>query len=208
MAEPKRNIIKLSEKTLSELKVTLAKFSPCVSPQSFIEMLSQGNIESARAVIKQELARLDSLKDTVEVVSWDDGEIIITIDSITLNTYSTPQAKLKNRVRLRSLISSGIRRGLKHKRTGGNWEKYVGYTLDDLIKHLESKFKPGMHWGNIGQWHIDHILPISAFNFNSVNDPEFKKCWALSNLQPLWARENLRKHAKYNQGDLDKVLNG
>ena len=70
------------------------------------------------------------------------------------------------------------------------------YTLEELIEHLESKFKPDMTWDNYGEWHIDHIQPDVSFNYTSVDDPEFQKCWALSNLQPLWAEENLSKGAR------------
>ena len=66
------------------------------------------------------------------------------------------------------------------------------------MSHIESQFKEGMSWKNHGihGWHIDHIRPISSFNFESCNDPEFKECWALENLQPLWAKENLSKSNK------------
>lgn len=74
----------------------------------------------------------------------------------------------------------------------------LGYSIQDLMNHLESKFKPGMTWENHGSiWHIDHIKPVSWFNFSSKNDPEFKECWALSNLQPLFVKENLSKGNKY-----------
>lgn len=53
-----------------------------------------------------------------------------------------------------------------------------------------------MSWDNYGEWHIDHKIPDCKFNYISVNDKEFQKCWALKNLQPLWAIENLRKGSK------------
>lgn len=72
----------------------------------------------------------------------------------------------------------------------------LGYSLDDLIVHLESKFVDGMTWENYGEWHVDHIIPMSSFNFNSINDNEFKICWSISNLQPLWSKDNLIKGSK------------
>jgi hypothetical protein len=53
-----------------------------------------------------------------------------------------------------------------------------------------------MTWDNYGEWHIDHIIPISAFNFNSPEDFDFKRCWALKNLRPIWAHDNLIKQAR------------
>jgi 5-methylcytosine-specific restriction endonuclease McrA len=47
-----------------------------------------------------------------------------------------------------------------------------------------------MTWENYGEWRVDHIKPISSFNFTDINDDEFKKCWPLENLQPLCEKEN------------------
>ena len=53
-----------------------------------------------------------------------------------------------------------------------------------------------MGWDNYGEWHVDHIRPIASFNFESVDCAEFKECWSLDNLQPLWAFDNLSKGTK------------
>jgi hypothetical protein len=53
-----------------------------------------------------------------------------------------------------------------------------------------------MSWDNIGDWHIDHIVPLASFTFSSADDPEFRAAWALTNLRPLWAADNMRKHAR------------
>ena len=52
-----------------------------------------------------------------------------------------------------------------------------------------------MSWGNQGffGWHIDHIKPIDSFSFTSHNDSDFKECWGLDNLQPLWWQDNMKK---------------
>lgn len=73
--------------------------------------------------------------------------------------------------------------------------EYLGYSKNDLINHLESGFSPGMTWKNYGEWHIDHIKPIAAWIAEGVTD--MKTINALSNLQPLWAHENLKKHATW-----------
>lgn len=72
---------------------------------------------------------------------------------------------------------------------------FLGYTLSELRAHIERQFTRGMTWKNYGQWHVDHIVPLSAFNFETSRDPAFVEAWALTNLRPLWAKENLRKHA-------------
>lgn len=62
-----------------------------------------------------------------------------------------------------------------------------------LNQNVEKKFDENMSWNNYGKWHIDHIIPISWWEYNSKNDREFKQCWGLANLQPLWAKDNFIK---------------
>ena len=72
------------------------------------------------------------------------------------------------------------------------------FQKEDFINNISSKFQEGMNWDNHGEWHIDHIKPISSFNLNNID--ELKICWSLDNLNPLWAIDNLRKGANvYNQ---------
>ena len=73
----------------------------------------------------------------------------------------------------------------------------LGYSIEELMAHLEKQFTEGMTWDNYGEWHVDHIRPMTSFKFESVDDPEFKECWALSNLQPLWWNDNLSKGPRY-----------
>jgi hypothetical protein len=75
----------------------------------------------------------------------------------------------------------------------------LGYTLEELMIHLESLFTEGMTWDNYGEWHVDHKLPMVIFQFESVEDREFKICWSLDNLQPLWGEDNLIKGSKLFQ---------
>jgi len=93
-------------------------------------------------------------------------------------------------------MSRSIRYSLKGDSKGGQkWQKLVGYTTEQLKDHLEKQFEPWMNWENHGRdgWHIDHIIPVSAFNFETPEDIDFKRCWALKNLRPLAANENFRK---------------
>lgn len=95
------------------------------------------------------------------------------------------QWKLKKRLRTR--LTSAIRRGQKT----GSAIKDLGCTIPELIAYLESKFQPGMAWDNYGQWHIDHIIPLSRFNLNTRK--ELLNACHYTNLQPLWAIENISK---------------
>lgn len=73
---------------------------------------------------------------------------------------------------------------------------YLPYTLDELMGHLEKQFSNSMSWDNYGEWHVDHITPMSKFNITSPEDESFQECWSLSNLRPLWGEENLSKGNK------------
>lgn len=106
--------------------------------------------------------------------------------------------------RLNRNITELIRVALKKNKTG--WRSSVGWTMPELKAHLEKHFRFGMSWDNYGKWHLDHIKPRSLFTFSSPQDPEFKECWALSNLQPLWAHENLSKNNTYPCPYHDNVM--
>ncbi len=102
-------------------------------------------------------------------------------------------------IKINKNISAQIRSALKEKKNGRHWESIVNFTLNDLINHLESQFREGMAWENYGKggWHIDHKFPVSWWKFRTPEDEDFKRCWALKNLQPLWEKENLSKQNFY-----------
>jgi hypothetical protein len=98
------------------------------------------------------------------------------------------------RFRLYSRLKRWMQKHLREK--GGDskkWSAALGYTVGELKQHLESRFLPGMSWVNAGEWHIDHIRPVNTFTFNSPRDHQFMQCYALNNLRPLWAIDNLRR---------------
>lgn len=78
----------------------------------------------------------------------------------------------------------------------GHYFEILQYSPEELSIHLENQFTEGMTWENYGEWHVDHKLPITAFNFQEIGDNEFMRCWGLDNLQPMWADENIRKSNK------------
>lgn len=101
-------------------------------------------------------------------------------------------------IRLNDAVSAHMRICLKGRKAGASWEALVGYTLAELMAHLSARFDAGMSFENYGEWHIDHVRPMASFVFRSVEDAAFGECWALSNLQPLWAIENIRKNSQWN----------
>lgn len=105
---------------------------------------------------------------------------------------STPWGAINNR--LWPVMHSAVRRGSQRR---SKYTDALGYLWTDLRRHLESQFSDGMTWENWGAvWHLDHIRPVSAFQYTSLDDPLFREAWALSNIRPLSADENLRKGAR------------
>ena len=104
-----------------------------------------------------------------------------------------------SKLRLNHSMSQGIYAAIKNHKNGRHWESLVGYTLIDLMKSLEKQFDSEMTWENYGQWTIDHKIPIAAFNFEKPEQIDFKRCWVLSNLQPMWKTENSSKNSKLSK---------
>lgn len=106
--------------------------------------------------------------------------------------------------RLQKNISRSVRFILKDKKGGQSVLKYLPYTMEELKNHIEKQFESWMTWENWGKynpkthaekptWNLDHIIAHSKFKYDNMDCQEFKDCWALSNLQPLDARENIFK---------------
>lgn len=92
--------------------------------------------------------------------------------------------------RMRAMLRSCLKGRIKGVRGR------LGYTSKELQDHLERQFARGMTWDNIGEWEIDHIIPVSHFNIRSVDDPDFWMCWSLTNLRPMWKSDNRKKSSK------------
>lgn len=112
------------------------------------------------------------------------------------NARARKRRKTDFKYRLNGNLSAAISASLSGSKNGKCWQDIVGYTLNKLKKHLEKQFTEGMTWENYGEWHIDHKIPISVFNFTRPEHKDFKKCWALKNLQPMWAEDNFKKGNK------------
>lgn len=93
---------------------------------------------------------------------------------------------------LRARVRAAITRssGAKSRRT----MSLVGCSVPHLRQHLEAQFTEGMTWDNYGEWHIDHIKPCASFDL--ADEAQQLECFNYTNLQPLWAKDNLFKGAK------------
>ena len=121
-----------------------------------------------------------------------------------IRIYIRNKRKTDLNFRLSDNLRKRVRKVLNGKSKSKKTMDLIGCSVDFLKKHLENQFQPGMSWNNYGNpngdhsecWHIDHILPCASFD---LSDPkQQQKCFHYSNLQPLWAKDNISKGAKIN----------
>ena len=112
----------------------------------------------------------------------------IHYDYVKKRKKSDPEFKLSLAIRAR------FKQAIKHSWLRGKTLSYLGCSISEYKKYLESKFQPGMTWENYGEWHIDHILPLCSFNLK--DELEVSKACHFSNTQPLWALDNLKKSSR------------
>lgn len=105
--------------------------------------------------------------------------------------HSDIQFKIKSLLRTRLYRAVKTQKAKKSSTMG----KLLGCSIGDLLIYLESKFEPGMSWENYGRvWHVDHIMPCAIFDLSKQEHQA--RCFHFSNLQPLFAKDNQRKHDK------------
>ena len=112
-----------------------------------------------------------------------------------VNSYQKMRRGQDIDFKLRCVVRSRLSKAIINNRKAGSAVSDLGCSIEELKRHLESQFQPGMTWDNYGRygWHIDHIKALSKFN---LTDPEeFREACHYTNLQPLWAEDNLRKGA-------------
>jgi len=95
--------------------------------------------------------------------------------------------------KLRDVLRSRLNRALKNNQKVGSAVRDLGCTIPELKQYLESKFQDGMTWENHGYWgwHIDHIKPLISFDL--TDRQQLLEACHYTNLQPLWAKDNLNK---------------
>lgn len=97
--------------------------------------------------------------------------------------------------RIRSRVQSALKNYTEKKKK--HTIEYLGCSIETLREHLEKQFVTGMEWNSLGEWHIDHIRPCASFDLE--DEEEKHKCFHYTNLQPMWATENISKGASYDE---------
>lgn len=118
-------------------------------------------------------------------------------DDPEFNIVERVRASLKRKAKLFPKLGDYMREALNRNGNSNAVEAICGYTIAALRVHLEARFVDGMDWQAFarGEIHIDHVRPQSTFDLNDLD--QVRLCWALANLQPLWARDNLTKGKRW-----------
>ena len=175
----RKKIYQLSKKISEPLKVKIPKIKK--------------GVDKERAKLKQRI-RYENNKNKILEQSY---------------VYANNRRKIDPVFKLRKNISIYIRKALKNNNSskrGYSITNFIPYTIQELKDYLESLFEPWMNWDNHGKynsknwndndfrtwtWNIDHIIPQSKLPYTNMEEENFRKCWALENLRPLSAKQNL-----------------
>lgn len=121
-----------------------------------------------------------------------------TENKLNINAYSNQYEKdIKKKdpiYKLKILLRKRIYHFLKNRKIikSNKTFEIIGISPTGLKKYMEEKFSNGMNWNNQGKWQIDHIIPLSS----AKNEEEIYKLCHYTNLQPLWAEDNIKKGSK------------
>lgn len=98
--------------------------------------------------------------------------------------------------RIRKATATMMVAHLRERKRHFRADKIVGCAPEFFRDYIEGKFEPGMSWDNHGEWHIDHIRPLSSFDFKAHPEDTYR-AGHYTNLQPMWAKAHLIKGARY-----------
>lgn len=110
--------------------------------------------------------------------------------------YMRARRKADPIFRIESNLRTRLSQALKGNNKSASTMELIGCDIDYLWKHLIAQFTEGMKVENYGEWHMDHIKPCASFNLE--DEEQQRECFHYSNLQPLWAEDNLSKGDRYN----------
>ena len=182
-----------SEKGKAALKKSKEKYFKSEKGKAALERATQKFFGSERGkLLVKKYRESEKGKAVIRIANkkYAQGKGKIWVKNKLENDPSFKMAS-RQRMRIADLLS---KKGI-HKK--GKTLRLIGCSAKFLSDYIESKFKPGMNWNNYGiyGWHVDHIKPLSKFD---LEDPDQQKiAFHYTNLQPLWANENIKKSNKY-----------
>lgn len=112
-----------------------------------------------------------------------------------INKYNRERASSDLNYKILHNLRNRVGNAIKFNYKSTSTKELLGCSIEYLRLYLEDMFDDDMSWYNYGLWHIDHIRPCASFNLSDLDQQ--KQCFHYTNLQPLWAKDNLSKGAKY-----------
>lgn len=158
------------------------------------------NLDHKQKVLKRNIDYRNKNKEEIN----QQNRIYGKLNRKKLNKWSKNRYKTNIQHRLSVNLRTRLNKAIKNKWKTGSSVSDLGCTIEFLINHLESNFQSGMTWKNQGKvWHIDHIIPLFHFNLEDRN--EFLKACHYTNLQPMFAKENLKKNKYIQENEVFNV---
>jgi hypothetical protein len=178
---------------LHTVAITAAQRKSAKTRHSYAARLEKCEKQRAKAKLKQKeknKLRWEAKKADPELMATHYAE-----KSAWYKSKTATDPTFKVGMAVRKLVKDALRRknAAKNMRT----HDYLGCSIAHAVAHITSQFEPGMRWANDAEekWHIDHIRPLASFD---TTDPEWlHKANHYTNLQPLWASENIAKGSSY-----------
>lgn len=160
--------------------------------------------EAARLVKVAERAAAGAARRSATIAAkpWTDPALT-RAQAFRLQYRLDPEFAIKQRLRASAKrkrqgvkIGDLLRSAIKREGRAPSIERFAGFTIPELKRHLERQFDRRMTWQSFcaGDIHIDHIRPLASFDL--ANPEELRAAWTITNLRPLWKPDNLAKGAK------------
>ncbi len=153
------------------------------------------NCESCRVLVKNEAFEYNQTengKTKRKAARQKNGWKRKTPEGLQKNaSYARKRRHEDPNFKIASALRNRLFKAVRGRHKSGSAVRDMGCTIDKFRLYIESKFSDGMSWGNHGAWHLDHIIPLASFDL--TDEKQFLKACHYSNIQPLWARENLLK---------------
>jgi len=163
-------------------------------PTCYSRHWRKNNPEKAKAG-RQDWYERNKEKEIIKAQKWNKANLQKANASnrkyVKNSNYYVERYQNDVNFRLKVILRSRLLQSINTNAKSGSAVTDLGCSIDELKKYLESKFQPGMTWENIGEWHIDHVKPLSQFDL-TIREQFLEACH-YTNLQPLWAADNLKK---------------
>lgn len=198
LTDPNQNLLKNAEQ---DKCVTITETKNDLTPKDWRDITDPKLKEKMRKKTYR-----DANKDKIKDYYNKNREKILNRTKI-YNRLNRKKINQRHRHRMKNDVLYKLRTALRLRSTAaikGNYKsgsavRDLGCSIGDFKLYLESKFQPGMTWENHTQygWHIDHIKPLSSFDL--TDRKQFLEACHYTNLQPLWAKDNLSKGSNWAQ---------